>query len=504
MPTPDYTPLVIAFAVGAVLSALLAWALALRRSAVREAQLASDARAAQERNALLEPQLEQARERLDAAQAAAQALSRTNAALEGNLRHLGDRYDEKLRELAVALEQLEAARDRELVIEQRVARLAAEEEAHRRSFEQVQEFIANAREQLSARFGEIAGDLFDRKSQLFAAQSSQGLDALLKPFAEELKGFRAKVETLYGDEAKERASVRGAVEQLTSLNSQMSAQAQALTNALRGNVKHRGNWGEMILDTVLQASGLEEGTHYTRQGGERDEEGRLRLPDVVVRLPDERSVVIDSKLSLAAWQDAVNADNDESRDAALKLHTTALGRHVRELGRKDYSSLFGSGALDLVLLFVPIEGALAAALAENPRLTTDALDCKVALVAPNTLVAVLRTIGYVWAREQRRRNHEEIARRAKSMLEALGRFKLEFDKLGRKVAEASKAFEDASSAFASNRGPMNQARLLEKLGVKATLKIAEAPGQPYAPDAEKKSDAPDDEPQARLGLLGGD
>jgi len=306
---------------------------------------------------------------------------------------------------------------------------------------------------------------------VFAAQSQQNIESVLKPFSDELKGFREKAEQLYGDEAKERANVRGAVEQLTSLNQRMSEQTQALTNALRGNVKHRGNWGEMILDAVLQASGLIEGLHYERQAAERDEEGVRKLPDVVVRLPDARCVIVDSKVSLIAWQDAVNATEDEPRTAALKLHVASLRRHVKDLALKNYGALYGGEALDLVLLFVPIEGALSVALSEEPGLIGEALEKKVALVTPNTLIGVLRAIEFSWARTQSVRSAQQIVKRADAMLEALGRFEKEFTRVRDRLRDAQNAFEGAERSLHSNRGPINQARLLQSMGVKGPKRL---------------------------------
>ncbi|HET7845053.1 MAG TPA: DNA recombination protein RmuC [Xanthomonadales bacterium] len=423
--------------------------------------------------------------RLDEAAAAREQLARESGEAAARAQALAERLAEKSRNLDEAVLEVDALREQLAGARVHIERLLASGSANEQAMVQLREFVANAREQLGAKFGEVAGALFDQKSQVFATQSQQQLASVLQPFADELKGFREKAEQLYGDEAKERAAVKGAVEQLTGLNQRMSEQTQALTNALRGNVKHRGNWGEMILDKVLAASGLVDGEHYTKQEGGRDDDGRVRIPDVVVQLPNDRKVVVDSKVNLIAWQEAVNAESDELRGVALKQHVIALRRHVKDVSKKNYAALYDGTALDLVLVFVPIEGALAAAMSEDPDLGVDALDCKVVLVTPNTLVGVLRAIEFSWSRTQSVKSAREIVDRAGKLLEALHRFKSAFERVGSKLREAQNAFESADTSLNSPQGPVNRARIIEALGVKSSKRL----GAPE-PDA---GDEPRDE-----------
>jgi DNA recombination protein RmuC len=478
---------------GIVFAAIAAWLFLRGQSAARIAEgraqrdgevakLTAERDAAQARVVQLEAQREGIDTQLAHAQAQRAELERAKGALEGQARELGERLVEKSSALERAAADLEALRNELGDARLRHEKLAALGEANEQSLARLEQFVANAREQLSAKFGEVAGALFDQKSQVFAAQSQQNLESVLKPFADELKGFREKAEQLYGDEAKERATVKGAVEQLTNLNQKMSEQTQALTNALRGNVKHRGNWGEMILDKVLAASGLVENEHFRKQEGGRDDDGRVRIPDVVVLLPNERKVVVDSKVNLVAWQDAVNAEGEEQRTIALKQHVIALRRHVKDVSKKNYAALYDGTALDLVLVFVPIEGALAAAMSEDPDLGVDALDCKVVLVTPNTLVGVLRAIEFSWSRTQSVKSAREIVDRAGKLLEALHRFKSAFERVGSKLREAHNAFEAADTSLNSPQGPVNRARIIEALGVKSSKRLGapepDAGGEP--------------------------
>lgn len=492
MPTFDPFSLLFGAVVAFVATAIAAFLLARRQSdariaegrAQREAEvakLAAERDGAQARVAQLESRHDEDARQLASAQAQRAELERAGGGFEARTRELGDRLVEKVAALDRATGELARLREELGDARLREEKLAALRQATEQLMQRQEQFVTSAREELSAKFGEVAGALFDQKSQVFATQSQQQLNSVLQPFTDELKGFREKAEQLYGDEAKERATVKGAVEQLTSLNQKMSEQTQALTNALRGNVKHRGNWGEMILDKVLAASGLVDGEHYTKQEGGRDDDGRVRIPDVVVQLPNDRKVVVDSKVNLIAWQDAVNAESEELRGIALKQHASALRRHVKDVAKKNYSALYDGTALDLVLLFVPIEGALAAAMSEDPDLGVDALDSKVVLVTPNTLVGVLRAIEFSWSRTQSVKNARDIIEHARKMLDALSRFHETFERVGAKLREAQGAFEKSDTSFNSNVGPLNRARMIEALGVKSAKRLGAPESEPESP-----------------------
>lgn len=355
------------------------------------------------------------------------------------------------------------------------ARLQAELRHARQAQEELREWVGAARENLSAAFTELAGKVFDEKGQQFeknvrlaTGQSRTDIEAMLKPFADKLGEFRQRVDTLYGDEARERASLLGAVGELKTLNQDMAAQAAALTNALKGSAKVRGDWGELMLDNVLRGSGLEEGQHYERQAHATSEEGANLRPDVVVRFPDQRAVVIDSKVNLIAWQEAMNAATPEQQDEALRRHAIGLRQHVKELGDKNYPKAIGGDTLDVTIAFVPIEGALSAALGVDMDLQSYAFDRRVVFASPNTLMALLRVTERLWTRDKVQRQALEISDTGGKVLDALVAFLAEFDSVGKKLEDASQAFGRARNRLTdSPQSLSNRARRLAELGSKA-------------------------------------
>jgi len=355
------------------------------------------------------------------------------------------------------------------------ARLQAELQHARQAQEELRNWVGAARENLSAAFTELAGKVFDEKGQQFeknvrlaTGQSRTDIEAMLKPFADKLGEFRQRVDTLYGDEARERASLLGAVGELKTLNQDMAAQAAALTSALKGNAKVRGDWGELMLDNVLRGSGLEEGVHYQRQEHATNDEGDSLRPDVVVRFPDQRSVVIDSKVNLIAWQEAMNAATPEQQDEALRRHAIGLRQHVRDLGNKNYPKALGGDALDVTIAFVPIEGALSAALGVDMDLQSYAFDNRVVFASPNTLMALLRVTERLWTRDKVQRQALEISDTGGKVLDALSAFLADFDSVGRKLEDAGKAFAQARNRLTdSPQSVSNRARRLAELGSKA-------------------------------------
>src|SRR5690606_12706555 len=275
------------------------------------------------------------------------AAERLLAGKEAELAQASDRV------AALEAEQ-EALRARLAEAERGRAQIEANLEHARRAQDDMRKFVEEARTRLSADFAVLAGKAFEERGQVFEKQvrnaTHQGkvdIESLLKPFSEKLGEFRTRIDTLYGEEAKERSALLGAVNELKTLNQDMASQTASLTQALKGNSRVRGDWGELVLESVLRGSGLEEGVHYDRQASMRDEDGRQLRPDVLVRLPDERCVVVDSKVNLVAWQDAMNAvDEPELHSAQLRRHADGLRRHVKDLSDRAYPRAVGASALD--------------------------------------------------------------------------------------------------------------------------------------------------------------
>ncbi|KGO97561.1 DNA recombination protein RmuC, partial [Novilysobacter defluvii] len=341
-----------------------------------------------------------------------------------------------------------------------------------RANRQMQAFLDEAQVKLSGAFTELAGKVFEEKGQQFeknvrnaTGQSRVEIEQLLKPFAERIKDFRERVETLYGNEARERASLQGAVTELKGLNQEMAEQALALTRALKGNAKIRGDWGELMLESVLRGSGLEEGVHYERQKSTRDEDGARLQPDIVVNLPDERCVVVDSKVNLVAWQEAMNADTPEAHEEAMRRHAAGLRQHMRDLGEKNYPRAIGSHALEVTIAFVPIEGALSAALGFDPNLQGEAFDRRIVFASPNTLMALLRVIERLWTRDKVQRKALEISDSGGKVLDALVGFLADFEQVGKRLDDAGKAYANARRRLSeSSQAVIPRARRLVELG----------------------------------------
>lgn len=357
---------------------------------------------------------------------------------------------------------------------------AAQIEHMQAAQEKMERFINEAQTKLTDAFTLQAAKVLDEKGQRFEKDVRQAnqqgradLDTLLKPFADNLGKFQTQVSAFYGDEAKERASLKGAVQELKTLNQDMATKAEALTKALRGNAKIRGDWGELMLESVLRGSGLEEGVHYERQQSSTDEEGRRLRPDVVVSLPDDHLVVVDSKVNLLAWQDAMNAvDEPEAHSLSLQRHSDALRKHVRDLADRNYPRAFGDRALEITIAFVPIEGALSAALGTDPSLQNFAFERGVLFASPNTLMAMLRVVDRLWTRDTMQRRVLEIGESADRLLDALSQFLDEFDSVGKGIREAEKKFDAARNRLSESRqGVIPRARRLVDLGIKGKKQL---------------------------------
>lgn len=362
----------------------------------------------------------------------------------------------------------------------------AECSAHRdRAIEQAEQaklFVESARDQLKATFAEAASKVFDEKAVALEQRinqsgemSKKGLEDTLKPFHEQIKQFRERVDTLNESQVKDNASLVGALSELRSLNQNMASTTDALTRALKGNAKIRGNWGETILETVLRASGLEEGTNYTRQESTTDEESGQRLqPDVTFKLPDGRQVVIDSKVNLIAWSEAHETDDGEVYQAAMQRHAAALRGHMRDLADKNYPKAIGPQALDLTVLFVPIEGALSAALSVDPNLQTDAWRQRVAFASPNTLIAMLKIVERLWMRDRLQKQVGVIGEEASKLVDSVVAFLEDFRAIESKLKAVQTAYEGANRRLSeSPQSVLQRTKRLVAAGAKGKRLLPE-------------------------------
>ncbi len=326
--------------------------------------------------------------------------------------------------------------------------------------------LQNAREELSSQFKNLANDILEEKSKRFSEQNQQSLGQLLEPLKTRLQEFQGKVEQVYVQEGKDRSALAEQVRQLMELNRTVSQEANNLTRALKGSNKTQGNWGELILERVLETAGLRKGEEFDVQESHTTGDGKRLQPDVVLHLPEDRHLVIDAKATLVAYEDYANAEDDKHREAALKRHLDAVRTHIKGLSEKNYQDLYGLKSLDFVLMFIPIEPAFMLAVTHDRELFMDAWNKNVLLVSPSTLLFVVRTVASLWRQEAQNRNAQDIAKRGAELYDKLAGFVEDMESLGNRLGQAQKDYDGAISKLSTGRGNLiRQAEMLKKLGV---------------------------------------
>ncbi|HEV8078079.1 MAG TPA: DNA recombination protein RmuC [Marinobacter sp.] len=349
--------------------------------------------------------------------------------------------------------------------------------------------LEHNRDALKQEFENLANRIFDQKSERFSQQNQNSMDTLLKPFRDQLNDFRQRVETVHTTETRDRQALRSEIKSLQELNRQITEEASNLTRALKGDKKIQGNWGELILERVLERSGLRKGIEYETQGSYRDSDNQLLRPDVVVHLPDSRNLVVDSKVSLVAYQQWVISDEGSERDAALKQHMDAVRNHIRSLSDKDYSQLNGLRSPDFVLLFMPIEPAFVAAFQHDDSLFSEAFERKIIVVTPTTLLATLRTIENIWRYERQSQNARLIAERAGAVYDKLRVFVEAMERLGGQLHTAQGSYDSAMNTLTRGRGNLiSQANRFVELGVRVKKERPKAVTEQAEVDPEFDAD----------------
>ncbi|CAL95403.1 DNA recombination protein RmuC [Azoarcus olearius] len=338
--------------------------------------------------------------------------------------------------------------------------------AERRNAEEKIALLQQAREALSDQFKALAADILEEKSKRFTEQNQTNIGQLLEPLRERLQAFQGTVEQVYVQEGKDRSALAEQVRQLMELNRALGEDAKNLTRALKGSVKAQGNWGELVLERVLEASGLRKGVEYDTQQSHAREDGSRAQPDVVIHLPEDRHLVVDAKVSLTAYEACVVAEDEAARQLAVRRHLESVRAHIKGLAERNYQQIHGVGSLDFVLMFVPIEPAFMLAVTHDDALFMDAWQKNVLLVGPSTLLFVVRTVAHLWRQEGQGRNAQEIARRGGELYDKLVGFVDDMDALGNRLAQAQKSFDAAYGKFARGRGNLvRQAEMLRELGV---------------------------------------
>ncbi len=345
--------------------------------------------------------------------------------------------------------------------------LAEQLDAERRGASEKLALLTAAREALTDQFKALAADILEEKSKRFTEQNQANLGQLLDPLRTRLTEFQRKVEEVYVTEGKERSALAQQVRQLAELNQALSEDAKNLTSALKGSTKSQGNWGELILERVLEAAGLRKGQEYVTQDSRVDADGQRLQPDVVIHLPEERRLVVDAKVSLIAYERYANAEDEAARASQLRQHLDSVRAHLRGLSDKHYQNLYGLHSLDFVLMFMPVEPAFMLAVTHDGELFMDAWRRNVLLVSPSTLLFVLRTVSHLWRQEAQNRHAQEIARRGAELYDRLCGFANELKRAGEALRAAQKCFDDAEKKLSTGRGNViRQAEMLKDLGIK--------------------------------------
>lgn len=404
--------------------------------------------------------------------------------------------------------QSQQAKNDELTAELSEARAVQREQQvmlkeERRSASEKLTLLEHNRDALKQEFENLANRIFEQKSEHFSQQTRTSLDSLLNPFRDQLQDFRKRVEDVYTTETRDRQALRSEIKSLQDLNRQITEEASNLTRALKGDKKIQGNWGELILERVLEKSGLRKGVEYETQGSYRDSENQLLRPDVVVNLPDSRNLVIDSKVSLLAYQRWVTEEDDNAREDALKDHVEAVRNHIRTLSEKDYSQLGGLHSPDLVFLFMPIEPAFVAAFQQDENLFAEAFERKIIVVTPTTLLATLRTIENIWRYERQSQNARLIAERASAVYDKLRVFVEAMERLGGQLHTAQVTYDSAMNTLTRGRGNLiSQANRFVELGVRVKKELPKAVTDQAEVDTDQ--DVPDDESDSEKQAVGAD
>ena len=321
-------------------------------------------------------------------------------------------------------------------------------------------------------FQNIANKIFEEKGIKFVEQNRQSLDVLLKPLDTKIKEFQAKVEEVYVNETKERFSLQGEIRKLVELNSKLSDDAVNLTNALKGESKSQGNWGELILERVLESSGLKKGREYDVQVSVEKEEGKRAQPDVLVRLPEGKHIIIDSKVSLKAYEQYSSAESDEDRKKYLRQHIESVRRHIASLSEQDYPALYGIKSLDFVLMFMPIEPAFRIAAESDQELFFDAFQKNIMMVGPSTLLISMKTIASIWRYEYQNRGAQELARHCGALYDKFVGFVADLEDVGKRIDAARSSFDSASGKLSTGKGNLvRQVERIRQLGVKPSKQL---------------------------------
>jgi DNA recombination protein RmuC len=328
--------------------------------------------------------------------------------------------------------------------------------------------VKDLQDQFTHQFKNLANEIFEEKNK----KSKENLGEILNPLKEKIAEFEKRVEDSHKESLQNNSALKEQLLHLKELNQQITLEAGNLTRALKGDSKAQGNWGEFILEKILEKSGLRKGDEYEMQESHTTEEGKRYQPDVVVKLPDHKNLIIDSKVSLVAYERYVSSDDENERTAFLKQHILSLRNHIKGLSEKNYQNLYNIGSLDFVLLFIPIEPAFSLAVQNDQQIFLDAYDKNIVMVSPSTLIATLRTISSIWKNEYQNRNAIEIARQGGDLYDKFVNFSNDLLKVGEQLKTTKKSYDDAMNKLVEGKGNLvGRVGKLKELGAKTTKQM---------------------------------
>lgn len=332
--------------------------------------------------------------------------------------------------------------------------------------------VEKLQEKFTKEFENLANKIFEDKSLKFTEQNKVNLDQILKPLGDKIKDFEKKVDDVYVNDSKERAGLVQQIKNLHELNQQMSKDANNLTSALKGQTKTQGNWGEFILESILEKSGLVKGREYVVQESITAESGRRFQPDVIIKLPENKSIVIDSKVSLVGYERFVSSEDEHEKQLGLREHINSIRSHIKNLSGKNYQNLYQLESLDFVLMFMPIEPAFAYAVQSDASLFSDAFEQNIVIVSPSTLLATLRTISSIWRQEKQNKNALEIAKQSGEMLDKFAAFVDDLISVGKGLVSTKDNYDKAMNKLMEGRGNLiSRSEKIKNLGAKTSKSL---------------------------------
>ncbi|MHB8854885.1 MAG: DNA recombination protein RmuC [Ignavibacteriaceae bacterium] len=378
-------------------------------------------------------------------------------------------FEENLKQISA---ELNSERAKVLQLSSENSSLKADYNNIQNKLSEQKDEIEKLQERFTKEFENLANKIFDEKSTKFTAQNKENLDQILNPLNEKINDFAKKVEDIHLKDSNERAGLREQIKGLHDLNQLMTKEATNLTNALKGQSKAQGNWGEFILENILEKSGLVKGREYLVQESMTAESGKRFQPDVLIKLPEEKTIVIDSKVTLTAYEKYSSADDENEKSSALREHILSIRNHIKGLSGKNYQNLYQIKSLDFVLMFMPIEPAFSLAVQNDPAIFSDAFEKNIVIVSPSTLLATLRTIASIWRQEKQNKNALEIARQSGALYDKFVGFVDDLVNIGNKIDASKTSYVEAMRKLHEGSGNLvSRAEKIKTLGAKVTKSL---------------------------------